>query len=436
MIKTGKIPLSVMTYAAIMSISLVVNLPGLAVTPMLGTLSKIFPDTSQLEKQLLTVLPNLLIIPFVLFSGKLSMSKHKISIVVGGLILFAACSVWYLFASSMTQLIIISCLLGCGAGLLIPFSTGLIADTFSGKYRMSQMGLQSGISNSALVVATFAVGWLSHGNWHLPFAVYLVCLIPLALTWWLKTIPASDTGLQPASAATSAADTRPQAQASTKEASTDVKATAPSAGIAEMPKSKDGFYVNRIIALFGVYFFITFASISISYYCPFLIEKEHWSASITGTVTAIYFLFILIPGYALPYILKYLRGYTFFWGAVSMLIGLALFAFVPGDATMCVGAALAGFGYGLGQPLLYDKASLAVSSETKATMSLAIVLSANYTAIVLSPFIIDGLRVLFHAQHMTTFAFLVSFILLIGYTVITYLWRKRFAFSISKSYYE
>lgn len=411
MIKTGKTPITVMTYAAIMSISLIVNLPGLAVTPMLGTLSKIFPDTSQLEKQLLTVLPNLLIIPFILFSGKLSLSKHKISIVVGGLVLFAACSVWYLFATSMAQLIIISCLLGCGAGLLIPFSTGLIADTFSGKYRMSQMGLQSGISNSALVVATFVVGWLSSGNWHLPFVVYLICLIPLALAWWLKTIPHTDTS----------------SPATTSQQTQQVTSTAP---------SHNGFYVGKIVSLFAVYFFITFASISISYYCPFLIEKEHWSDSITGTVTAIYFLFILIPGYALPFIVKYLRGYTFFWGAVTMLVGLGLFAFIPNDATMCVGAALAGFGYGLGQPLLYDKASLAVSTENKATMALALVLSANYSAIVLSPFIIDGLRSLLHAGHVMTFAFIVCFVLLIGYTVITYLCRNKFAFSISKSYYQ
>lgn len=119
------------TYLAIMSISLVVNLPGLAATPMLGTLSTVFPHTTQLEKQLLTILPNLLIIPFVLLSGKLSLTHHKIAIVFTGLIVFTGCAIGYLFAHSMTELIIYSCLLGCGAGLLIPLATGLIADTFS-----------------------------------------------------------------------------------------------------------------------------------------------------------------------------------------------------------------------------------------------------------------------------------------------------------------
>ena len=77
-INTGKGTISLITLIAIWSISLTVNLPGLAITPMLGNLDKIFPHTSELEIQLLTVLPNLFIIPFVLLSGRLSLSKSKV----------------------------------------------------------------------------------------------------------------------------------------------------------------------------------------------------------------------------------------------------------------------------------------------------------------------------------------------------------------------
>ena len=414
MIRTGKTPMTLMTYCAIMSISLIVNLPGLAVTPMLGTLEKIFPHTTQLEEQLLTALPNLLIIPFILMSGKLSMTRHKMSIIIGGLVLFTACAVAYMFAPSMGWLIVISCLLGCAAGLLIPFSTGLIADTFTGDYRMKQMGIQSGISNSALVVATFVVGWLSHGNWHLPFAVYLVCLIPLLLTFGLRKVTSqtSDSTEIPSAAA-------------------DAKCPAP-AKTQNCGKAVGGFYVGKIWALIGVYFFITFASISISYYCPFLIEKKDWSASLSGTITAIYFLFILLPGYFLPFFMKVLKGNTFFWSAVMMLAGQALFVFCADSVTMCIGAALVGLGYGICQPVIYDKASQCVDNEKKATMALAFVLSANYLAIVVSPFLIGGLRDVFHVQPGGTFAFLVSFILLIAYAVITFAMRKKFAFSVSE----
>lgn len=54
-IVTGKAPMSLFTLVAILSLSLVVNLPGLAISPMLGSLSKIFPGTGSLEQQLLTM---------------------------------------------------------------------------------------------------------------------------------------------------------------------------------------------------------------------------------------------------------------------------------------------------------------------------------------------------------------------------------------------
>ena len=411
MIKTGKAPMTLMTYCAIMSISLIVNLPGLAVTPMLGTLSTIFPHTTQIEKQLLTALPNLLIIPFVLMSGKLSLTRHKLAIIVGGLVLFTACAVAYMFAPSMAALIVISCLLGCAAGLLIPFSTGLIADTFTGTYRMNQMGIQSGISNSALVVATFVVGWLSHGNWHLPFAVYLVCLIPLVLSFGLRKVTESSGD------STTASSSKTVASTATQSISTE--------------KTVGGFYMGRIWALIGVYFFITFASISISYYCPFLIEKKDWSASLSGTITAIYFLFILLPGYFLPFFMKVLKGNTFFWAAVMMLVGQGLFVFCADSVTMCIGAAFVGLGYGISQPIIYDKAAQCVNNEKKATMALSFVLTANYLAIVVSPFLIGLLRDIFHVAAGGTFAFLISFILLLAYAIITFVMRKKFAFAVT-----
>lgn len=412
MIKTGKTPMPLMAYCAIMSLSLIVNLPGLAVTPMLVTLEKIFPHTTQIEEQLLTALPNMLIIPFVLMSGKLSMTRHKLSIIIGGLLLFTACAVAYMFATDMATLIVVSCLLGCAAGLLIPFSTGLIADTFSGHYRMEQMGIQSGISNSALVAATFAVGWLSRGNWHLPFAVYLVSIIPLLLAFRLKRVvlnseamPSGNSGPLPA--------VTPEKKQSDAGAAGD-------------------FRKGRLWALISVYLFITFASISISYYSPFLIEKKDWSTSLTGTISAIYFLLILLPGYFLPFFIKVLKGNTFFWSSVMMTAGQAIFVFCADSVTMCAGAALVGLGYGICQPIIYDKASQCVNNEKKSTMALAIVLSANYLAIVVSPFLIGLLRDMFHVRAGGTFAFLVSFILLVVYSGMAFAMRRKFVFKVAE----
>lgn len=77
----------------------------------------------------------------------------------------------------MWQLIAVSALLGIGAGLIIPLSTGLISRYFTGTYRVKQFGYSSAITNVTLVVATAVTGYLAEVNWHLPFLVYLLPLV-------------------------------------------------------------------------------------------------------------------------------------------------------------------------------------------------------------------------------------------------------------------
>lgn len=395
-IVTGKAPMPLFTLVAILSLSLVVNLPGLAISPMLGSLSKIFPGTGSLEQQLLTMLPNLLIIPCLLLSGWLARRKHKIGYVVASLVLYIACGVSYMLAATMAELIVISCLLGITAGILIPFSTGLLADTFTGRYRMQQMGLQSGISNLSVVVATFAVGFLSHGNWHLPFIVYLMPVIPLALSAGLRGIPTSD--------------------------------YAAPAAVASTPHNGK-IIIPRMLGISAAYFFTTYATVIITYFCPFLIEKEHWSPEITGTVTSIYFLFIFLPGFILPQILKTTRGMTIVAAAAMITAGLALFSFVRTEWAMMAGAALMGAGYGIHQPIIYNKAPEAVSDPSMNTMSLSLVLVANYAAISAAPLIVDSLRSLLGAGNVVGFAFLLNFAMSIVFLVIAFLRRRHFSFS-------
>lgn len=417
-INTGKTPITITTLAAILSLSLVVNLPGLAVSPMLSTLSKIFPGTTQTEKQLLTIMPNLIIIPFVLLSGKLSLSKHKIATIVWGLILFVASSVAYMFARTMGELIVISCLLGCGAGLIIPFAAGLIADCFVGKQRMKVMGWKSGISNVSLVVATFAVGWLSTGNWHLPFIVYLIGIVPLVMALKLKGIPAVDLE-------------NPQVP-------DDVKAATKAGSVHpnKVEKIVGGFYLSKISQVLGVYAFITFACMIVGYYTPFMVQAKHLPDSLTGTITAIFYLFVFLPGFFLTKIVQVGKAWTFVLMSILMVVGMGVFAFIHVPWLLCVGAALVGLGYGTCQPLIYDKASRTVDNPIKATLALAIVLTANYVAIAIAPFIVDLFRDIFHAGKSETFPFIFGTAVLAIYFVVTLFCRNTFGLAINKTYYN
>lgn len=122
-ISTGKGTISLPVLLAIWSVSAVTSLPGLAVSPILGDLNTIFPSASDLEIQMLTSLPSLLIIPFVLLSGKLSVGRDKLWILVVGLVIFLLSGIACLFIRNITALILVSCILGIGAGMVIPLST-------------------------------------------------------------------------------------------------------------------------------------------------------------------------------------------------------------------------------------------------------------------------------------------------------------------------
>lgn len=418
-IPTGNGSITLPALLAIWSISLVVNLPGLAVSPMLGNLDKIFPHVGDLEIQLLTVLPNLLIIPFVLFSGKLSESKDKVRIVVIGLAIYLVAGILYFFAESMPMLIATSCLLGCGCGLVIPLAAGLIADTFSGKYRMQQLGIKSGISNMALVAATFAVGWLNHGNWHTPFLVYLIPIIPLALILFVRNVnPTASVKMNSIPAGADLTQTESMPEVGT-----------PKPG----EKICKGFIVGRIMGLLGLYAFVTYTVSVISYYLPFLIQEDHLSSDITGTVTALFYLAVFLPGFILPYVIKLLGQRTSLLAAVSIAAGLLLMSMASEHIMLYVAAVLMGFGYGVFQPVIYDKATYTVTDGRKSTLSLAIVLSVNYIAVAMTPFVIDFFRDIIGTKS-NHFPFILNFALTMLFAVVVVLRRKTFTLRMSNEF--
>ena len=134
---------------------------------------------------MLTSLPSLLIIPFVLLSGKLSVGRDKLRILVVGLVIFLLSGIACLFIRNITALILVSCILGIGAGMVIPLSTGLVVAYFTGEYRVRQLGYSSSINNLTLVLATALSGYLANIDWHLSFLVYTLPAVSLVLSPFL-----------------------------------------------------------------------------------------------------------------------------------------------------------------------------------------------------------------------------------------------------------
>lgn len=401
-INTGQGTIPLITLIGIWSVSALTSLPGLAVSPILGELSTIFPHATELDIQMLTSLPSLLIIPFVLLAGKLAEKRDFIRLLRVGLWLFAASGVLYLFSSRMWQLMAVSALLGIGAGLIIPLSTGLISRYFTGEYRVRQFGYSSAITNMTLVVATAVTGYLAEVHWRLPFAVYLLPLISLVLSAYLKKDAASVTIKQAA-------------------------AIIPPIQSTPVISGKYGIHIRHLVQLMLFYGLVTYVVLAVTFNLPFLMEAHHFSSGNSGLMISLFFLAIMAPGFMLDSLVKLLGNKIKLYSLLAIAIGLLLIWISPTEWLIVPGCILVGLGYGIIQPLIYDK-TVDTAIPQKTTLALAFVMVMNYLAILLSPFITDFFQWIFHTGSQE-FPFIFNLCITILIMYWAYAKKEEFLFS-------
>ena len=397
-IKTGKGTIPLVVLLAIWSVSAIASLPGLAISPILGDLNKVFPKVTDLEIQMLTSLPSLLIIPFVLLSGKLSEGRDQQTILAIGLSIFFLSGVACLFIRSIVGLIVVSCILGIGAGMVIPLSTGLVVEYFTGNRRVRQLGYSSSINNLTLVLATALTGYLADVDWHLPFLVYTLPGVALVLSFFLRR-------------------RRPEPE--------------PAQSIQLRNKRID---TRKLVGLMLFYFFITYAVLAIVYYASFLVDGYRIRSSFSGVLISLFFLAIMLPGLFVDRIIRRLKYQVNLVSLISVAVGLLCFGIFRNGAMLLVGALLTGYGYGVMQPVIYDKAAT-IAPPRSATLALSCVMAMNYFAVLVCPFIVDLFRGMFHT-HSERFPFLFNAALVVVVALVT--WRRRgdFTLGLGEEYYK
>lgn len=423
----GKLPL--ITLIAILSISLTVNLPGLAISPIMGKLQDIFPHASEFEIQLLTVLPNLIIIPFMLISGKLSVGHSQSLLVTVGLVIYLFAGVLYFFAGSMVELILISALLGVGCGIVVPLAGGLIGQYFVGSARVKYLGWKSGVSNFTIILGTLFVGLVAGRNWHLPFIVYMIPIVPLCLIPFLTKNYIDAHKINPVSTPPYEPLKEP------KIAPNDPKTKA-------VKPTDVNFHFSGKIAfklLMGViiiYFVTTYASEVVSYYLPFTFKHYGLTTSDTGDATSLYFLTCTLAGFALPKTIKIIGKDVLIMGAIVVMITLYLIGFFHHYAAYLIAVGIMGFAYGTMQPIIYDKATYLAPTAQESSKYFSYVLAANYVGISLTPVIVSGMSRLFGAQHDTNFSYILNGSIMI-LLLIYMLWKRRtYSVSVDPALYK
>ncbi|MBQ5710721.1 MAG: MFS transporter [Alistipes sp.] len=388
LIKTGKGTITLTALVAIWSVSAIVSLPGLAVSPILDDIDKIFPKAGELEVSMLESLPSLMIIPFMLLAGRWSVTRNKIRMLVIGTSIFLLSGIGCILSRTLTELIITSTILGIGAGIIIPLSTGLIVDYFTGDGRVRQLGISSAVNNLTLVVATTAVGYLADIEWHWAFAVYLLPAITLLL------IPALS-------------HSHPEPEPSDGAQNRQTKLN------------------KRMIAgLMVFYFVITYLSLIVTFNTSYLTQQSGMPSSDAGVIISLFFLAIMAPGFILNRIVGWLGAKVNLWSSVVMGIGLVIMSAPhPTFLGLSLGAILTGVGYGVMQPIIYDKAATNAPPHL-ATLALSLVMVVNYLAILVAPFIIEFIDKLFHTSSHE-FAYLINGIISLIIALVTLITFKH-----------
>jgi MFS family permease len=254
------------------------------------------------------------------------------------------------------------------------------------------------VNNLSLVLATAVVGWIATRDWHLAFTVYLLPAVSMVLLLALRN-----------------AKPAPEPKESDQLRQSEI-------------------HWKRLMGLSALYFVITFTTLVITFYLSFLLEKYHFPQEFSSVMISLFFLAIMMPGFVLNGIISKVRSMTIFVSLLFIVVGLLLVGTVPDIPLMTLGVILTGIGYGVLQPIIYDKTAIIAPPET-ATKALSVVMTVNYVAVVVCPFVVDFVAKIME-QNRNTFPFVASAILVAMVALLSLILRKSFVLGLDESYYR
>ena len=343
------------------------SIPGLAISPIMGDLTKIFPGTTPLESQFLEIGPNFAAIPFVFLGGWIGTRFNNSKLTTWTCLFYGICGVLFFFVPNMISLIILSFVIGIAAGILSPLSTAFIADMFGGSKRTAQYGYTSATLNLVLMGCVIATGYLAKISWRLPFMIYLLPFVPLIFAKGFKKY--------------------------IKEPTVNSQSGAKQKVHYKFSKEVN---MGMLIRYCIYYFFITLVIACISMYIPF----RYTDSSTAGDLTSILFFGIMASGYTLNFCLRVLKRTVAISVMAAIVIGFLLMTVTNDVIIVGLGILIATYFYGVAQPYYYDRLSVA-SSRIALTLTLAWFASMDSIGNTIAPFVIDGIAKVFHASTAT-----------------------------------
>lgn len=340
---------------SILSVSLLTLMAGAAVAPGLSEISRIFAGYSPTAIKLVISLPPLLIIPFSLLSGFLSSLTGKKNLLITGLLIYLVGGAGAAWADSLPLLLVFRAVLGMGTGIILPLSTGLIADFYEGDERAKMLGFSSASNCLGTILANIAAGVLVAINWHHIFYVYFLAVPVLGLVIAFIPVKASPT----------------------REASHRVR----------LPKELAYWTAAAFLTMLAFFGVVTNLSMLMD-------SRNIGGPQASGLMFALNSLCMLISGALFLAVQKKFKNYYAPFMLFLMAAGYAGLVMAGSLPGLIVSIILSGLGTGLAFPFIMNKTSQ-YARENTSIIIMGIVSGGAFLGQFFSPLILDSMPIVF-----------------------------------------
>lgn len=365
---------------------------GAAVASGTTRIAEAFPEASELLIKLIISFPPLFMIFSALITGIVGQRIKSRTLIVCGLLLFLIGGVGAGQMNSIVWLLFFRAILGLGTGMILPFSTGLIAALYDGEEKTKMMGYSFSANNLGAMLANISAGILASVSWRHTFDVYWMGLLVLVLVLlFLKDLPY---------------DRREDAEKSTREAQ---KTTAE-----RIPRRT--FLIGACAMAVMMVFYLIVTNLTL------MVEDRGLGSSVeAGYLFAANTLVMLLGGIGVTHALRLKR---FFIPIVLLFLAAGLFGISTADSLplMAFSVILSGMGLGLLFPYLLNLASEGVS-ETQSIKVMSITMAFAWFGQFLSPLFYDALSSVtgLDAPHL----FLLTSFLCVTSAICSVIWSFR-----------
>jgi MFS family permease len=380
---------------------IITSIPGLAIAPVMPIMLKVFPGTTELETQMLTVAPNIAAIPFTLLGGALATRWNNMKMLYWVCLFYVIAAASFWFAPNMVVVIILSFIIGIGAGIVSPLASVFVADMFAGKQRQQQYGNSSAMVNVGLMIGVIATGYMAKVDWRLPFVIYLLPLFPLLFSGTLRKYIKE-----------------PMERHENTAAIGNNRTPNPKKSIS----FKESVNIPALIKYCIYYFVITLVIGAISNYIPYLVN----SSVTSGYLQAVLFFGIMISGFVLNWVMTWLKHGVYIFMLLAIGAGFLLIFVTKLPVIIGIGIFIACFFYGVAQPYVENKC-VAISTPAAAVISLSIYSVMDSLGNVLNPFFFKYVGMLFGHTPLPTsnqeFPFVLSLIVMLVSAVVVLIYK-------------